>query len=541
MASLWNGSAGVVWMVLLTLSRIDMLSAVPRTIKEDKEEMSKMMQQKLLDVAMGREDVGPANQYTEEDVEDLLKDLDADPVPKELLESVKAADIWVNDLTCSGCLWTARMVRSALVDSMPRKVRKPEKRRDRALKAMKAKGKDAICSKRRLPPILVLADRNQVATCKMKPVQDRPCRIVDLHDARRKATGAGQGFAPSGFETMIKTKDMARRFVTRICDIAQDELANAIADKAKAFKGRIFNAVSDKWFCTQAMTACTEYDLRMGQRTYDDDDGEDDEAEDDGKDDEVESKKAVDKKPKDKHEEEKEDDDDQDRGEDEDKENEEDEEEEEDDDGDRDNNEEDDEDDEEKEGEEEDHDDENEDEGEDEEDGKEKNKDDDEDDHEDGEEGEDEDDDEKREEDEDEDGEGRSDKEKDEDEEDKDDNDDDDAERKEDDSDEDREDDDDEERRNEEDEEDEEREREKDEKDDEDEEDGREEEDGNDKDDDDDDDERDDEDDHGEEDDNDKDDHDDDERDRRDKDNDDDDQRGKEQKLLEKNGKKDEL
>lgn len=232
-----------------------------------------MMQQSIIDIATGNEELKAPRQLTDEDIHDLLKEVPADPVPKDLAEPAKVKEVEQNDLVCSGCLWTARMVRTTLAEKMPKSPKDPQQRYELGLEAMRAEGKEDVCSSRRLPEVIVLGDRRQVRDC--KGGSGRLCRIVDLFEARKRATGAGLGFAPNGIEKMLKSRAVARNEIMRICDAVKKELAEAVADKAKAFKGtRMWNAVSDEWLCTKAMNACPEEDLPMGQRTVQEEDEE---------------------------------------------------------------------------------------------------------------------------------------------------------------------------------------------------------------------------------------------------------------------------
>merc|ERR1719326_2304057 len=79
------------------------------------QEMSPLMRQRLLDISEGREDISETpEQFTEEELEKLIDETPADEVPADFLEPTTVREVEPSDLVCNGCLWTGRLVRSAL-------------------------------------------------------------------------------------------------------------------------------------------------------------------------------------------------------------------------------------------------------------------------------------------------------------------------------------------------------------------------------------------------------------------------------------------
>lgn len=247
--------------------------------KDGEEPVHPFLRETMVDIATskaGEEAIKPRKQVSQEDIDEMLgkgpddslDEVPADPVPADLLEPALVKDVSPNDLVCSGCLWAARIIRTAIGDKFRNasasgaKVKDRDTRRQLALELMKAEGQDDVCAHRRFPPVLVLGDRQKASNC----LPNRLCRIVDLYDARRKAVGSGAGFAPQGLEEMLKSRDVALNECTRICDAAKRGLADAITDEIVKWKGKkVHYAITDRWLCMEKMNACREEDMRMGQ------------------------------------------------------------------------------------------------------------------------------------------------------------------------------------------------------------------------------------------------------------------------------------
>merc|ERR1719264_1034680 len=82
------------------------------------------------------------------------------------------------DLTCSACLWTARAMRSALLEKMPKRLRKKAKRRELAKEVMIGGGAGNVCT--RFPRNPVIDARLEK---EMKGVVPR--RYVDIDELKK--------------------------------------------------------------------------------------------------------------------------------------------------------------------------------------------------------------------------------------------------------------------------------------------------------------------------------------------------------------------
>lgn len=72
----------------------------------------------------------------------------------EILNLTATTDIKNDELTCSRCLWSARALRAALKDKMPKRLKEASKRRaaaEEALDPLEDSGKAAACHESRFP------------------------------------------------------------------------------------------------------------------------------------------------------------------------------------------------------------------------------------------------------------------------------------------------------------------------------------------------------------------------------------------------------
>lgn len=149
-------------------------------------------------------------------------------------------------LNCHACRWTAKALRTALVEKMPKRVKSATKRRELASGVLGAAEDQAVCAEGRFPQHPVVVE------------DDGKSAYVDLDEYR----GGKAGALTSVHFKLLETKDQAKSELSRVCLAVTSALSSEIEAHVAAFKGRrVFGAITERWLCARAARICSESEV----------------------------------------------------------------------------------------------------------------------------------------------------------------------------------------------------------------------------------------------------------------------------------------
>ncbi|CAK9026702.1 unnamed protein product [Durusdinium trenchii] len=144
-----------------------------------------------------------------------------------------------NALSCSACLWTAKALRSGLVEKMPRRVKAKDRRR-----LTEEAFDEGICAAQRFPTQLVRLDAK---------LGHMKLGYHDFSDVR----GDKRTALTSEHFQLLGTSDSSKEAVSSMCLKLTRAFRSAVVDKAEAHKARIFGAITDHWLCVRQARLCS--------------------------------------------------------------------------------------------------------------------------------------------------------------------------------------------------------------------------------------------------------------------------------------------
>ncbi|CAE7279408.1 unnamed protein product, partial [Symbiodinium pilosum] len=165
-------------------------------------------------------------------------------------------------LPCSACLWSAKALRAALVEKMPKRV-KPKLQRRLSEEVLTKSGDDSACASKRFPKQMVLWAPK---TSEIDP------RYEDFDEIRG---GKSNSLTSEHFQLLASSAE-AKGNVTEVCTTLLRIFSDDMVEKCARHEGRIYGALTDHWLCYRKSQLCTTKEAPPGK-----DDDEDYEREED--------------------------------------------------------------------------------------------------------------------------------------------------------------------------------------------------------------------------------------------------------------------
>eukprot|EP00928_Gymnodinium_smaydae_P025391 TRINITY_DN2022_c3_g1_i2.p1 TRINITY_DN2022_c3_g1~~TRINITY_DN2022_c3_g1_i2.p1 ORF type:complete len:259 (-),score=76.57 TRINITY_DN2022_c3_g1_i2:113-844(-) len=188
------------------------------------------------------------------------------------LSALAASDHREADLRCSACQWSAKALRLALSERMPKRVKSRAKRRDLAASVLRgeassAKAQSGVCEAKRFPEDPVVTGATQETLLRPETAERR--KISDLLEVR----GGKQAPIRGEHMLLLSSKQDALSRLQSTCTTLMQALESEIIGRVEAHDGRVFNAISDRWLCVRKAQLCAASEIEGGD---DDEDEEED-------------------------------------------------------------------------------------------------------------------------------------------------------------------------------------------------------------------------------------------------------------------------